>query len=142
MKLDAKGIAFIQQAEGFSSYSYVCAAGKKTIGFGHVIRASDRFQEPISVAEATQLLHTDVEVYESAVNSLKLELSQNQFNALVSLCYNIGVKAFLNSTLVRKLKAGKFKEAEPEFLRWRFIQKQESKGLLQRREKELALWRL
>lgn len=142
MKLDAKGIAFIQQAEGFSSYAYVCAAGKKTIGFGHVIRANDKIQEPISVAEATQLLLTDVEVYEAAVNSLELKLSQNQFNALVSLCYNIGVKAFLKSTLMRKLKAGKFKEAESEFLRWRFIRKQESKGLLQRREKELALWRL
>lgn len=140
MKLDAKGIAFIQQAEGFSSYSYVCAAGKKTIGFGHVMRANDRIQEPISEAEATQLLCTDVEVYEAAVNALGLELSQTQFNALVSLCYNIGIKAFSSSTLVKYLSSGKIHKAADEFLRWKFIKKQESAGLLRRRQREREMF--
>lgn len=141
MKLDAAGIAFIQRAEGFRDRKYICAAGKETIGFGHVIRANEMIEEPMSVASATALLRADVIQFETAVNAIGVSLTQSQFNALVSLCYNIGTRAFSESTLVKKLKNLDYEGAGKEFLRWKYIQGKVSPGLLKRRQQELELWR-
>lgn len=142
MKLDEAGLKFICASEGFSAQEYLCEAGARTIGFGHLIRANEDFSAGISREAAKELLLTDLESYEACVNYLTdgIALSQLQYNALVSLCYNIGSSAFSSSTLVRKLREGNFMEAADEFLRWKFVKGKISKGLYYRRVKEREMF--
>ena len=142
MKLDEAGLKFICASEGFSAQEYLCEAGARTIGFGHLIRANEDFSAGISREAAKKLLLTDLETYEACVNNLLdgIALSQPQYNALVSLCYNIGSSAFGASTLVKKLREGNFAEAADEFLRWKFIKGKISKGLYNRRFKEREMF--
>lgn len=142
MKLDEAGLKFICASEGFSAQEYLCEAGARTIGFGHLIRANEDFSAGISREAAEKLLLTDLESYEACVNYLTggIALSQLQYNALVSLCYNIGSSAFSSSTLVRKLREGNFTEAADEFLRWKFVKGKISKGLYYRRVKEREMF--
>lgn len=141
MKLDETGIEFICVSEGFSDQEYLCEAGARTIGFGHLVRANEDFSTGISREAAKALLLSDLQTYEACVNqNVRVQVSQLQYNALVSLCYNIGTKAFGTSTLVKELNSGHVHKAADEFLRWKFIHKQESAGLLRRRQCEREMF--
>ncbi|WP_312069487.1 lysozyme, partial [Acinetobacter sp.] len=76
----------------------------------------------------------------SVNNLVKVPLSQNQFDALVSLTYNIGSTAFKNSTLLKKLNAKDYAGAADQFLRWNKGGGKVLKGLVRRREAERALF--
>lgn len=141
MKLDETGIEFICVSEGFSDQEYLCEAGARTIGFGHLVRANEDFSSGISREAAKALLLSDLQFYEACVNqNVRVPVSQSQYNALVSLCYNIGTKAFGTSTLVKELNSGHVHKAADEFLRWKFVKQQESAGLLRRRQRERELF--
>lgn len=141
MKLDETGIEFICVSEGFSDQEYLCEAGARTIGFGHLVRANEDFSSGISREAAKALLLSDLQFYEACVNqNVRVPVSQSQYNALVSLCYNIGTKAFGTSTLVKELNSGHVHKAANEFLRWKFVHQQESSGLLRRRQRERELF--
>lgn len=115
--LSPSGLEMLQQFEGFSATAYSDFKGY-SIGFGHLIRAGESFDE-ITRDEAAQLLAGDVAWAERAVSSaVAVPLSQEQFDALVSLCYNIGETAFRNSTLVRLLNSGDYAGAAAQFDRW------------------------
>lgn len=144
MRLDQRGIDFLKQREGFSATKYWDYAGY-SIGYGHLIKSGENISEPISVAYATQLLANDVAWAEGAVNrNVAVALSQNQFNALVSLAYNIGAKGFASSTLLRLLNKGDYSGAANQFSVWNKVtangKKQVNNGLVARREKERSLF--
>ena len=136
-----KGIDLIKKFEGFSDKEYICPAGKPTIGYGHVILANEYFQEPMTRRVAETLLKTDLEPRQKSLNSfLKVNINQNQFDALISLIYNIGVDNFRKSTLLKFINERLFDKVPDQFRRWRFSNGKVLKGLVNRREEEIKLW--
>jgi lysozyme len=140
-KISKKGIDLIKKYEGLRLKSYVCAAGVLTIGWG----STGSHVTPhmvISEAEAERLLIQDLARFESGVNRLvKRPITQNQFDALVSLAFNIGLGAFSNSTLLRRLNAGDFQGASEQFARWNRGGGKVLRGLTVRRAEETAMFR-
>lgn len=146
MKTSAHGLSLIKAMEGFRRYPYRCPAGVPTIGYGSTryanglpIKLSD---PPISEADAVALLAVTLRQFEDAVtNSVSRELDQNEFDALVSLCYNIGPAAFSRSTIVKLLNQGvKKTDVADQFLRWTKANGKVLAGLVARREAERALF--
>lgn len=141
MQTSDKGLNLIKKFEGFSEKEYICPAGKATIGYGHVILASEVFTQPMTRNEAENLLKKDLITREIDLNkSLKVPITQNQFDALICLIYNIGITNFKSSTLLKFINEKMFDKAPDQFRRWRYVNKVESKGLLNRREEEIKLW--
>lgn len=95
--------------------------------------------ETITEEEAEDLLEEDLEYFEDKVNSLKLKLTQYQFDAIISFCFNCGFGSFLSSTLLRRIKGEKGSIAEA-FLMWCKSGGRELKGLKLRRESESILY--
>lgn len=136
-----KGLNLIRQWEGFKPYPYKCPAGKMTIGYGHVIKDCEEFNK-ITPAEAEELLLEDVIDAEEAVIRVneKIPLSANQYDALVSLVFNIGIGAFENSSMYGYLMSKDYVAAASEFPRWCKANKRGLKGLLKRRIDEMLLF--
>jgi lysozyme len=127
MKISAKGLALIEKHEGCKLKSYICPAGKWTVGIGHVRTAKQGLV--ITKQQAYELLKSDLEVSEASVKRHNLNLNQNQFDALVSLVFNIGGTNFGTSTLLKKIK-GHSPESEirTQFAAWKFGGNGESNG--------------
>lgn len=141
MKTSQKGLNLIKKFEGFSDKEYICPAGKPTIGYGHVILPNEHFPSSITKEEAETLLKKDLEPREKSLNILvKVSINQNQFDALISLIYNIGIENFKQSTLLKFINDRLFDKIPDQFKRWKYVNKVESKGLLARREEEIKLW--
>lgn len=138
--LTSKAVDLIKTFEGFASTAYYDAAGKLTIGYGHLIKAGEDFNF-IDKAQAEKLLINDMAVAENAVNSYaKVPISANQKDALVSFVFNLGSGNFANSTLLKKLNAGDYAGAANEFDRWVYAGGKVIPGLVERRAKEKALF--
>lgn len=139
-KISDKGINLIKKFEGCSLSAYKCPANVWTIGYGHT--GADVTQgKRISQEEAERLLRQDLTVHCNNVSKLvKVPLNQNQFDALVSLEYNIGYNAFSKSTLLRLLNQKKYKEAAEQFAVWRMGGGRVLSGLVKRREAEKELF--
>ena len=142
MKISKNGIAIIIQFEGFSAEAYFCPAGKKTIGYGHVILSGETFDnDKISLGEAHELLAKDIEWVEEAIHeSVNVELTQNQYDALCSFIYNVGANAFEKSTLLRLLNSSDYNSAAGQFNRWIYSNGRKLAGLASRRQAESALF--
>jgi len=141
MKTSQKGLDLIKKFESFSDKEYICPAGKVTIGYGHVILPNEHFSSSITKEEAEILLKKDLQPREKSLNILvKVNINQNQFDALMSLIYNIGVANFKQSTLLKFINDRLFDKIPDQFRRWKYINKVVSKGLLARREEEIKLW--
>ena len=141
MKTGEKGLNLIKKFEGFSDKEYICPARKPTIGYGHVILPSEHFPSSITKEEAEILLKNDLVSREKSLNILiKVVITQNQFDALISLIYNIGIENFKQSTLLKFINDKLFDKIPDQFRRWKYINKVISKGLLNRREEEIKLW--
>lgn len=119
MKTSARGIALIKKYEKFMPEPYICPAGKLTIGYGHVVLPTDKFTHPLTEEEASELLVKDLLSREAAVDSMvKVPINQNQFDALTSFAYNVGIIALKGSTLLRFLNGKRYEFAAAEFLKW------------------------
>ena len=149
MKTSDKGLDLIKQFEGFKDYFYMCPSGKPTIGYGHVIDqkiiALTKAAPRMTREKAEQLLKNDVREAENAINSsVKVNISQGQFDALVSLIYNWGAYNFKTSKGLRKLNARDYNGAAIEFFSKErgvvSIKNKFSDGLYRRRQAELELW--
>lgn len=141
MHVSENGINFLKQKEGILLTPYRDAGGKMTIGVGHLVRPGEYFPSLITIDRAEQLLKEDLSVVEAVVNEyVEHRLDQNQFDALCSLCFNIGTSAFIKSTLVKLLNENSILKAAQEFLKWDHIDGQVSYGLLARRKAEAALF--
>lgn len=150
MKFSENCISLIKKWEGFYSEAYLCPADIPTIGYGTIrypnrnkVRMGDTISEP--VAEAC-LNHECVECERGVTEALNIDINQNQFDALVSFTYNLGIGAFQRSTLLKKINAGKFDEAAKEFDRWVHIINKDTgvktklEGLVNRRKDERLLF--
>ena len=142
MKTSDKGIALIKHAEGFAPTPYFCPAGKRTIGYGHVILPGEEFPSHITEAEATALLIKDLaERFEPAVEKLvTVDLKQGQFDALISFAFNLGPGNLKSSTLLKKLNAGDYGGAANEFMKWTRAAGKVLPGLVKRRAEEKELF--
>lgn len=138
----ADGIALIKQFEGCRLTAYKAVSTEKyyTIGYGHY--GSDVTKSmTITQAQAEALLKEDLKIYEKAVNDLvKVDITQNMFDALVSFTYNCGSGALKTSTLLKKLNSKDYLGAAEEFLKWNKSGGTVLSGLINRREKEKALF--
>lgn len=144
-KASDKCIQLIKLFEGFSAKPYLCPANVITIGYGST---RDTDGKPITMAhrhitetEASNLVRATLGTYENAVNRyVKVEINQNQFDALVDFAYNAGAKNLLGSTLLRKLNAGDYEGASKEFGKWVYAGSKKLAGLVRRREAERLLF--
>lgn len=139
MKISASGIAIIKHFEGCKLKSYKCPAGVWTIGYGST---GSHVKEGMVITqqEADNLLFDDVEKFERQVDGLKISLKQHQFDALVSFAFNLGFGSLLNSTLLKKIKAGDFDAAANEFRKWNKAGGKVLQGLVKRRDAEARLF--
>ena len=135
-------VEIIKTYEGFSPRAIKLAGEDEyTIGYGHYgsdVHAGDTITE----AETTELLERDLKVFESAVkNAVKVNITQSQFDALVSLSYNIGTGAFADSDTVKALNEGKVGHAAVDIPSWRCgMDYQILPGLEKRRQTELEFF--
>lgn len=142
--LSNNGMKLLEQFEGLRLESYLDSAGIYTIGYGTIkypdgskVKKGDK----ITKAQAKEYKLHDLKEFESTVNtSVTVPLSQNQYDALVSLSYNIGSNAFKNSTLLRKLNASDYKGAAEQLLVWNKVNSKRVQGLVNRREAERNLF--
>lgn len=135
MKTSDKGIEQLKTFEGFRSMPYLDTAGKWTVGYGHLMVHGDGLVEgsPITMGQATTLLRQDVGTAEDCVNSSGLDLTQNEFDALVSFVYNLGCGAFKRSTLLKFLQSNNKLAASGEFPKWCMAGGKHSDSILKRR---------
>ena len=122
MQMSAKGRALLIQREGFRTKAYRDSVGVWTIGVGHTSAAGTPEVTPglvVSKADVDAILSRDLRQYEFAVgHAVTVPLTQGQFDALVSLCFNIGTGGFRKSTVVRRLNEGNYRGAADAFLMW------------------------
>ena len=162
MKLSDNGIRTLKQCEGRvmrngrhviydDKNGQPVAAGAAlpagaTIGYGHLIKPGEDFRNGIDEDAATEILRDDLKHAERAVcNTITVNLGQNQFDALVMLCFNIGARNFANSTVVKYINNPNFKSARYPTLAaawraWNRTGGRVSAGLIRRREVELNIY--
>ena len=154
MQVSENGQKKIVAWEGFKPRAYHDAAGKLTIGVGHLLTQSElssgkiriqgeavRYAAGLSDRQVLDLLGQDLKWAENAVNEcVEVGLQQNQFDALVSFCFNVGATAFKNSTLLRRLNQGGYEEVPVQLRRWVHCSGAVVAGLVNRREQEIVLW--
>ncbi len=143
MKISENGIALIKMFEGRELESYQDIAGVWTIGYGHTETAGPN--QRISEREAEELLRRDLEPRERAVQQLaSVSLNQNEFDALVSFVFNVGVNAFKNSTARKRLNRNDRTGAAEALTWWNKATVKgvlrEVRGLTRRRAAEAALF--
>jgi lysozyme len=137
MEINAKGLDIIKTSEGFSSQPYVCPAGKLTVGYGHTKGVSGS----VTKEKAEELLRSDLKEAQAAVRRyVKVELTENQFSALVSFVFNVGAGNFKESSLLEHLNAGNMHAAANEITKWVYAKKKVLPGLVARRQKEKELF--
>lgn len=140
MTTSPKGRKLIESFEGLSLTAYQDQRGIWTIGYGHTgPEVTKGLVWTQDMADAT--LAADLTVAEGAVNRLvHVPLNQNQFDALVSLCYNIGQGNFASSTVLHATNLQLWDSAASAFLMWCKVNGVENAGLMRRREAERNLF--
>lgn len=137
--LSAAGLVGIVVHEGFTDRAIVPVPGDvPTVGFGSTegVKMGDTITPPRALERALR----DAQRFEGALKRcVKVPLHQHEYDAYVSLSYNIGAGAFCGSTLVRKLNAGDYAGACAEISRWNRQGGRVLRGLVLRRERERAL---
>ncbi|MCD7779853.1 MAG: lysozyme [Candidatus Gastranaerophilales bacterium] len=140
MKTSDNGINLIKKFEGLKTKAYKCPAGVWTIGYGHTSGVLST--DTCTKEQATNWLKQDVKTAENAIEKyVKVELNQNQFDALVSFIYNVGSVAFRKSTMLKFINNKHFPLAAGQFDLWIYSKGVKLEGLIARRkaEKELFL---
>lgn len=121
-RMSGKGRSLLMQREGVRTRAYRDTVGVLTIGVGHTSKAGLPEVTPglaITRAQADAILTRDLRQYEFAVaHAVTVELTQGQFDALVSLCFNIGVEGFRKSTVVKRLNVMNYLGAADAILLW------------------------
>lgn len=140
MRINQEGLELIKNFEGLELKAYQDVVGVWTIGYGST---GDHVKPGLKITEkeAEELLMQDLERFEDGVSRIvDVDLNSNQFSALVSFTFNLGVGALEKSTLLRKLNSGDYKGAANEFERWVFAGGKKLAGLKRRRKAEKALF--
>jgi lysozyme len=138
MAIAKSTLDFITKEEGARNRAYKDSKGLWTIGVGHLIKADEQhlITATLTDEQVEDLLRSDLKWCSEAVeSSVRAPLSQNQFDALYSLCFNIGETAFRKSTVVRKINENDLKGAADAILMWN-----KPAVLEKRRQRERALF--
>lgn len=147
-QIGAGGLALLHEFEqgpdGFCALeSYDAHDGKRTIGWGHVVTGHEPFDcsRRITVEQADWLLRSDCAAAAMDIEMhVTVSLNQNEFDALVCLCFNIGRMGFETSTLLRKLNMGDYVDVPIQIARWDKVKGVVWPGLDRRRAAEIVLW--
>jgi len=138
MAIAKSTLSFITKEEGARNKAYKDSKGLWTIGVGHLIKPDEQhlITATLTDEQVEDLLKSDLKWCSEAVeNSVKVPLQQNQFDALYSLCFNIGETAFKKSTVVKRINENDLKGAADAILMWN-----KPAVLQKRRERERALF--
>jgi lysozyme len=136
-----EGIELTKSFEGLRLEAYADCAGRWTIGYGHTGPALIEGMT-ISEADAESLLRADLAESVACVNrSVRVEIAQGQFDAMVDFCFNAGRGNFSKSTLLRKVNLGDFAGAAVQFGLWVHAGGVVVDGLVRRRSAEAAMFR-
>jgi len=145
--IDQAGIALIKKYEGFRAKPYLCPARIPTIGYGatyypngNKVTMNDR---EITEPQAQAMLIDHLSDFVKHVNryTTDINLTDNQFSALVSFAYNVGIGALQKSTLLKKVRTNPSdKSIHNEFLKWSNANGKQLAGLLKRRTEESYLY--
>lgn len=139
MNLGAAGISLIQGFETLRLQAYLDQRGIPTLGWGHT--AGVKMGDTCTAAQADLWFEADTAFACRAISeTVTVPLSQNQFDALVSFTFNVGVGSEAHSTLLRLLNAGDFAGAADQFLVWNHVDGVVNAGLTRRRQAEQALF--
>jgi lysozyme len=139
MNIGQKGIELIKHFEGCELEAYKCPAGVWTIGYGHIKGVSEGMS--ITQEQAEQMLLDELKEYENYINELVVvDLSQNQFDALVSWVYNLGPANLKSSTLLKVLNSGDYAGVPDQIERWNKAGGKVLEGLIRRRQAESSLF--
>jgi lysozyme len=140
MSLSDEGLNFIKRHEGFRGEIYLDSAGRPHIGYGHLIQPGENFDKGITEQQATALLAQDVKAAVTVVNSsLRVKVSQTQFDALVSFTFNLGAKNFRGSSLLKNINTGQ-NVTKQDFVKYNRAGGQVVRGLTIRRTHEYNLY--
>lgn len=145
---------YLHRREEFRATPYLDAAGIWTIGYGHVIRPHEKKTlTHLTEPQAAELALRDLEPAEMYLRAIsprfKVPLNQHQFDAVLSFAFNVGLRAFEESTLLKLLRVGDFAGAAAQFDRWIYITvkdaqgkrvKKTSRGLVNRRRMDRAVF--
>ena len=139
MKVSQECIDLVKFFEGFEPRAYLCPANVWTIGYGRTknVKEGDMLTE---IQAERDLLEELEEFGKQVLNTVQVPLLQNQFDALTSWTYNLGVGNLQSSTLLKELNSRKYIAAGKEILRWNKAGGKVLAGLTRRRESEAKLW--
>ncbi len=145
MNISSKGVALIEQFEGFRPTMYKDAVGLPTIGYGTLIHTDTQqwlMTATITKDQAEVLLRNSVTIIENILNTvLPASVNQNQFDALISFAYNLGISALKGSTLLKKVIANPNDPTiADEFAKWVHAGGEVLQGLVTRRKAESDLY--
>lgn len=149
-KLSDDAIDFLKDFEKFKSAIYNDSEGHATIGYGHLIHrgsicgaiSEQPFLNAFTKEQATVLLRNDLKSREEVVNtSVRVPLFQNEYDALVIFCFNIGNAGFNSSTVLKKINAGKYDQVPDKIMIWNKAKGKEVNGLTNRRLEEVEIYR-
>ena len=146
MKLSKIGIELIKKYEGLEINPYLCPANVPTIGYGATYYPNGNKvtmqDDVITESYAETLLLSMLSRYEKGVERyVQVEINQNQFDALVSFAYNLGLGALKSSTLLKKINTNPCDENIVfQFNRWTKAGGKKLKGLVKRRKEESILY--
>ncbi len=139
LSLGPRGTALIQSFETCRLEAYLDQRGVPTIGWGHT--AGVQLGDTCTQAQADAWFQTDaLWAGQAILRTVDVALTQNQFDALVSFTFNVGVGAEAASTLLKVLNAGNYQAAADQFIRWDHVNGVVDPGLTRRRQAEQALF--
>lgn len=142
--INQAGINLIKEFEGFRSRAYLCPANVWTIGYGSTYypnKTKVKQGDTINQQQGEQLLRDTCLDFEKAVDrAVKVKLTDNQFSALVSFAFNVGIGAFNKSTLLKVLNEGQYNQVGNQLKRWNRGGGKVLAGLTRRRNAEIKLF--
>lgn len=139
MKISQKGIDLIKKFEGCKLQAYLCSAGVWTIGVGHTKGVKKGMV--ITQQQAETFLKDDIKPIETLLNGMGINYTQNQFDALTSWIYNLGIGAFKSSTMYKYIVARrKDVEIADQMVRWVNAGGKPLLGLKKRRAEEANMF--
>ena len=140
MRASQQAMQLIKNFEGLRTKAYICCAGYRTIGYGHVLAINDN-RDNVDINEAEELLLEDISKAEKAVlRNISVELTQGQFDALVSFTFNLGGSALQRSGLRQKINRLEHEAVPREFRRWVYAAGMAMPGLVRRRNAEVEVY--
>jgi lysozyme len=154
MQMSGHGCSLLTEWEGFKTSAYIDVAGVLTIGVGHALTAAEKdagalningapvpYTSGITRDQVQALLACDLVKFESALNdAIATDLKQNQFDALVAFCYNIGIGGFRSSSALKDINNNNLDAVPDDLRKWDRVHGAVVQGLVNRRENEVKLW--